>query len=154
MRFSYRPLRTPRPAFSPAAGTTRFLPIFAVGLIHAGRMMSMDGLLDSASSDTIFPLLRARQLGIDLSRAPIGRSVQAGGVPLTYRYAPVRLHISDGLETCQWDALVGFLDVPGKMRATLGHAGFLEFFDTFLYGARREVEILPNAAFAGSHAVH
>src|SRR5205807_1552788 len=98
--------------------------------------------------------LRARQLGIDLSHAPIGRSVQAGGAPLTYRYAPVRLHPSDGRETCQWDALVGFLDVPGKMRATLGHAGFLEFFDAFLYGTRREVEITPNAAFTGSHTVH
>ncbi len=132
----------------------RFLPVFSVSLLHSGRMKSMDGLLDSASSDTIFPLPWARKLGIDLSRAPIGQSVQAGGVALTYRYAPVRLHVSDGRETCQWDALVGFLDVPGKMRATLGHAGFLEFFDSFLYGDRREVELFPNAAFAGSHTVH
>ena len=80
--------------------------------------------------------------------------MQAGGIPLTYRYAPVRLLLSDGRETCQWTAIVGFLDMPGKMRANLGHAGFLEFFDTMLYGARREVEIIPNAAFSGTHTVH
>ena len=83
----------------------------------------------------------------------MGESRQAGGVWLRYRYAPVRLHLSDGRETYQWGAIVGFLDVPTK-RALLGHAGFLEFFDAFLYGARREVEILPNAAFAGTHTVH
>jgi hypothetical protein len=99
-------------------------------------------------------LTRAQQLGIDLSRAPIGQSLQAGGLPLTYRYAPVRLHLSDGQETCQWNAIVGFLDVPGKMRATLGHAGFLQFFDAVLYGDRHEIVLTPNAAFSGTHTIH
>jgi hypothetical protein len=33
--------------------------------------------------------------------------------------------------------------------ALLGHTGFLEFFDVQLLGARREVILFPNQAFAG-----
>jgi hypothetical protein len=154
MRFPYLPLHTRRLVHPLTPTTARFLPIFSVSLLYGGRVQTMDGLLDSASSDTIFPLPWAQKLGIDLSRAPVGQSVQAGGVALFYRYAPVRLHVSDGRETCQWDALVAFLSVPGKIRATLGHAGFLEFFDSFLFSSRLEVELHPNAAFSGSHSVH
>jgi hypothetical protein len=65
-------------------------------------------------------------------------------------WAPVTLLLSDGYETCEWDAIVGFSATP--MRWTLlGHAGFLEFFDVQLLGSRRETIIVPNTAFAGQH---
>lgn len=149
--YAARPVSRPIPSLKGAK--VRHLPIVAVGAIHAGVTYPIEGLVDSAASDVIFPLLVARRLGIDLTKAPVGESRQAGGVWLRYRYAPVQLHLSDGRETCQWGAVVGFLDVPTK-HALLGQAGFLQFFDSFLYGARREVEILPNAAFAGTQTVH
>ncbi|HVS35187.1 MAG TPA: hypothetical protein VMS17_06360 [Gemmataceae bacterium] len=153
MIFPYvvRPVTRPIPSMKGAK--VRHLPIVSAGAIHAGVTYPIDGLVDSAASDVIFPLLAARRLGIDLTKAPVGESRQAGGVWLRYRYASVRMHLSNGRETCQWDAIVGFLDVPTK-HALLGQAGFLQFFDAFLYGARREVEIIPNAAFAGAHTIH
>jgi hypothetical protein len=38
--------------------------------------------------------------------------------------------------------------------ALLGHAGFLEFFDVQLFGARHESIITPNPTFVGHYAVH
>jgi hypothetical protein len=38
--------------------------------------------------------------------------------------------------------------------ALLGHAGFLQFFDTELLGEKKEVILKPNSAFAGKHVVH
>jgi hypothetical protein len=57
--------------------------------------------------------------------------------------------VSDGLETCEWSATVGFVDLPLRW-ALLGHAGFLDFFDAELRGAKREVVITPNRQFPGS----
>jgi len=68
-------------------------------------------------------------------------------------YASVTMLLTDGYESCEWDAIVGFSTVPMRW-ALLGHAGFLEFFDVELFGARREVTIKPNSAFAGLHVVH
>jgi len=65
----------------------------------------------------------------------------------------VTLRLSDGLETCEWPATVGFIDLPLRW-ALLGHAGFLDFFDTELRGARREVFMTPNGRFPGSRTIH
>ncbi len=153
MIFPYVARSVSRPVPTLKGAKVRYYPVVAIGAIHAGVTHAIDGLVDSAAGDVVFPLLVARRLRIDLTNAPVGESRQAGGVWLRYRYAPVRLHLSNGRETYQWHAVVGFLDAP-MPRALLGHAGFLQFFDAFLYGARREVGIFPNAAFAGSHTVH
>jgi hypothetical protein len=62
------------------------------------------------------------------------------------------LLLSYGYETCEWDAIVGFSATPMRW-ALLGHSGFLEFFDVQLLGARREIIIIPNTAFAGQQSV-
>jgi hypothetical protein len=67
-----------------------------------------------------------------------------------FSYAPVTLRLSDGVETSEWQATVGFIDLPLRW-ALLGHAGFLDFFDADLRGARRDVFITPNNAFPGTH---
>lgn len=72
---------------------------------------------------------------------------------IPYRFATVKLRLSDGTEAYEWEAIVGFLSAS-MCWPLLGHAGVLQFFDAILRGARREVEILPNANFAGSHTVH
>ena len=112
MQFPYTPLQVSRPIASLRGAKIRHLPIVPVIALHAGHMQSIDGLVDSASSDVIFPLWAAHRLGIDLRSAPVGEGQQAGGVTLRYRYASVRLHLSNGVETFQWDAVVGFLDAP------------------------------------------
>ncbi len=51
---------------------------------------------------------------------------------------------------CEWTATVGFISAPLPW-AIIGHAGFLEFFDVRLLGARREALLEPNASFQGRH---
>jgi hypothetical protein len=75
-----------------------------------------------------------------------------GGSIIQVSFAPVTLLLSDGYETCEWDAIVGF-SASAMRWALLGHSGFLEFFDVQLLGARRETIIAPNTAFAGQHFV-
>ena len=67
-----------------------------------------------------------------------------------YVYAAVTLRVSDGVETCEWQATVGFVDLPLRW-ALLGHAGFLDFFDADLRGSRREVSFTPNNLFSGAY---
>ena len=43
----------------------------------------------------------------------------------------------------------GFVDLALRW-ALLGHAGFLDFFDTELRGSRREVVMTPNRLFPGA----
>ena len=154
MRFPYCPMPSRRPLYSLGNAVTHYLPILPVWAARRQTALARDGLLDSGSTDTVFPLRVAQLLGIDLSAATEGQSTQVGGTPLTYRYAPVDLRISDGRETCHWIAIVGFLDVPGRKRAILGHAGFLQFFDATLLGADQELTLTPNRSFPGQHVVH
>jgi hypothetical protein len=70
---------------------------------------------------------------------------------IPYSFAAVTLRLSDGVETCEWQATVGFVDLPLRW-ALLGHAGFLDFFDIEFRGARREVALAPNPRFAGTRS--
>ncbi len=131
----------------------RYRPVVPVRIFGPLGSRLYDGCLDCASDDTIFPLALARQLGIDLSTAPQGVAHPAGGMTIPYLYTSVRLRLSDGLDTCEWQATVGFVDLPLRW-ALLGHAGFLDFFDTTLRGARRDVLMIPNSLFPGVHTSH
>jgi hypothetical protein len=124
------PTHYPRPCFWPAGSRL------------------VDGCIDSGSDDTIFPMSLARKLGIDLMGASQGEAHPVGGTVVPYAYASVTLRASDGIDTCHWQAMVGFVYLPLRW-ALLGHAGFLDHFDTALRGARREVFIIPNAQFPG-----
>jgi hypothetical protein len=62
------------------------------------------------------------------------------------------MRVSDGVEACEWSAIVGFVDLPLRW-AILGHAGFLDYFDTEFLGAHREVVIYPNSSFHGQHSI-
>ena len=130
----------------------RYRPIVPVRLFGPLGSRLFDGCLDCASDDTIFPQSLARKLGIDLSGAAQGEARPVGGLTIPYWYAPVTLRLSDGAETCEWQAIVGFVDLPLRW-ALAGHAGFLNFFDTDLRGARREVFITPNTLFPGTHTI-
>jgi hypothetical protein len=79
-----------------------------------------------------------------LTGAPQGEAHPVGGAIVPYRYAAVTLRVSDGVETCAWQAIVGFVDLPLRW-ALLGHAGFLDNFDTDLRGARARFSSPPIA---------
>jgi hypothetical protein len=110
----------------------------------------IDGRLDSAADDTVFPAWVAPVIGIDLLAIP-EHSVNLVGrpQPVRCRFVSVKLRISDGVqETYEWPAIVGFDPLAMKL-ALFGYAGFLQFFDADFRGAKREAILLPNAAFAG-----
>ena len=86
-----------------------------------------------------------------MTRATKGEARPVGGVIVPYHYASVTLRLSDGIETCEWLATVGFADMPLRW-ALLGHAGFLDLFDTDLRGAQHEVYLSPNLSFVGAHS--
>lgn len=153
MRFPYVPLRTRQPVYSLGGASVRHRPIVPIHVIGPQLLPPIDGCIDSASDDTLFPQRLARRLGIDLTSAPQGESQPAGHAPVQVRYAKVTLLLADGFETCEWEAIVGFVDVPLRW-ALLGHAGFLDFFDARLRGARHEVLIVPDTSFPGQHVIH
>src|SRR5437016_4748866 len=146
MRFPYLPLPTQHPIVSLGGTQVRYCPIVAVRLFgpHGSRLF--DGCLDCASDDTIFPRFLARSLGIDLTGAPRGEARPGGSVAVPYYYAPVTLRVTEGREQCEWRAIVGFADLSLRW-ALLGHAGFLDFFDVELRGAKREAVLAPNMSF-------
>src|SRR5205809_372346 len=82
------------------------------------------------------------QAGIDLTGSLLGESAGVGRTRLSYRCAAVTLRISDGKESCVWQAVVGFIDVP-RCLGLLGIAGFLEFFDSNLLAFRLETLLSP-----------
>jgi hypothetical protein len=149
MRFPYLAKALRRPVYSLGGAKVIYLPMFGVTILSPNGPVSVDGLVDSGSTDVIFPLTTAQACGIDLTNAPVGEAQQAGGATLPFRYAHVRLRVSDGQEACEWDSIVGFLKSPKRRHALLGHAGFLDFFDVQLRGAAKETLVDPNAAFPG-----
>jgi hypothetical protein len=112
----------------------------------------MDGHLDTAADDTVFPLWVSVMIGLDLSRAPeqdirlVGRAQTARA-----RVSQVELRITDGREACRWSAVVAFVPLPMR-RALLGQNGFLQFFDSLFRGADLQAILEPNRTFVGQRS--
>lgn len=153
MRFAYLPLATRRPVYPLGGARVRHHPIVPIHIIAPRVLPPVDGCIDSGTDDTLFPQHLARRLGIDLTGAPQGESRPVGHGAIPVSYARVTLLLSDGFETCEWEAIVGFADAPLRW-ALLGHAGFLQFFDVQLLGASREVILTPNVSFPGRYVLH
>ncbi len=151
MIFRYLVDRARVPQVSLSGGVDRPRPVASIRLFGPGGTYFMDGYFDTASDDTVFPLWISAMIGLDLSQAP-EQVIQLAGRPQPFRarFARVELRLSDGKETCQWAALVGFAPVPWR-RALFGYAGCLEFFDSLFRGAAREAILTPNSAFVGQH---
>lgn len=149
MKFAYMPLPVRR-TLPGVTAKVRYRPIVPIHVLAPRMLPPLDACIDSAADDTVFPPNWATRLGIDLASAPRGQVQVVGGSVIQVSFAQVTLLLSDGYETCEWDAVVGFSATPMRW-ALLGHTGFLEFFDVQLRGARREVLITPNTAFAGQH---
>jgi hypothetical protein len=149
VKFAYMPLPLRQKLLAPTA-KMRHRPIVPIHILAPRMLPPLDACIDSAADDTVFPPHWGTRLGIDLTTAPKGQAQVAGGSVIQVTFTPVTLLLSDGYETCEWDAVVGFSAMPLRW-ALLGHSGFLEFFDVQLLGARRETIITPNTAFAGQY---
>ncbi|HEV3081736.1 MAG TPA: hypothetical protein VGY66_18295 [Gemmataceae bacterium] len=112
MRFAYLPLPTRQPVYALGGVRIRYRPIVPVQIISPQVLPPFDACLDCASDDTVFPLRLARRLGIDLSNAPAGQVQPVAQAVLPVKYARVTLLLADGFESCQWEAIVAFADVP------------------------------------------
>ncbi len=154
MRFSYYALKTRRPVYPLGGITVRQVPIHSLRLLGPLGDLARDCRLDPGADDSIFPEWVAHRLGIDLSSAPVGEARPVGGAPIQYSFAPITFHLTDGLEICEWSAIVGFKDVPFMRWPLLGLTGFLQFFDVTFLGQNHEVIITPNSSFPGQHIVH
>src|SRR5262245_23396883 len=109
MRFPYTPFPTRRPVYPLGGIAVRHLPTRAIPVLGPSGDSAEHAPLDTGAGDTIFSERVAQALGLDLSHAPWGASNPVGGPALRYRYAPVTMRLSDGVETCVWQAIVGFL---------------------------------------------
>ena len=152
MRFTYLSLPTRRPVYSLGGASMRYRPIVPLHVLTPRALPPTDCCIDSAADDTLFPVRFARRLGIDLTTAPKGETQPSGHAPLPVRYGRVTLFLADGFESCEWEAVVGFVDVPLRW-PLLGHAGFLDYIDVHLLGVRREALLTPNSSFPGRHTV-
>jgi predicted aspartyl protease len=109
----------------------------------------VQGLLDTGADDTIFPESLAAKIGLDLTNAPVGQATTATLTPAPFRYALVRLRITDGKEQREWPAWVAF--TPAKLHLPLlGFASFLQFFTATFHGDREQVELTVNALYPGT----
>jgi hypothetical protein len=109
--------------------------------------------VDSGSDDIILSADKASLLGIDLTNAPEGHAKPFGGGAIRYRYASVRIRVTDLRETCEWETVVGFVNRPLRWYV-FGQAGFFQFFDVSFVPPFREVILDPVAAFPGQHIIH
>ena len=118
-------------------------------VIGPGGSQAVDGRLDTAADDTVFPLWVLPMIGADPAQAVEQQINLVGrGQPVRARVLPVELRITDGQETYQWPTLVAFAPIALR-RALLGYTGFLQFFDADFRGADCEGTLTPNRSFPG-----
>jgi len=149
VKFPYMAIPTRQPVPSLGGRLVRHSPVVPVLLGGTATPQLRDGLLDTGADDTVFSDAVAAALGIDLSHAE-QRSIALAGrpQPIVCRYAPVQLRISDGVETFEWPATVGF--VAGRLHyALLGQAGFLQYFSAEFDGGNHIVTLTPKPSFPG-----
>lgn len=152
MRFAYVQLPAKRPIYSLGGAHVRPRAIIPVQMTGPGGSVLLDCCLDNGTDDTLFPRQVATTIGIPLTGATNeGEGQPIGGTPIRYPYGRVTLRVTDGLEACKWEAIVGFIDTPVPW-PLLGFAGFLQFFDADLRGSAQEVILTPNSSFPGQVA--
>ena len=149
MVFPYRPVKTPRPIIHLGGRQIRPRPVIPITLVGLNASFLVHGLLDTGSDDTVFPERIARALGLDLNQAPRISAVGIGSGQALLRFAQVTLRLATHSERREWKAWIGFTSASLPY-ATLGYAGFLQFFDVHFRGARVEVELAVNSLYPGT----
>src|SRR5438270_86052 len=98
MRFPYIAVPTRRPIYPLGGVWFRYRPLVSIriGGLSGDRILTAN--LDSGADDTLFPAYLATRLGIDLANAAAGEAGAISGPATPYRYATVRLRLTDGYE--------------------------------------------------------
>jgi hypothetical protein len=146
--FPYVRVSINRPAILLGGQMYRSRPLVRVTLVGTSGTYVEYCLLDTGADDAVFPDVAAIQAGINLANAPAGAASSVGLVSHQIRYARVTLRITDGIEFCEWDTMVGFTSAP-LGQPLMGRAGFLQFFDADFRGGREEVELVANSLYPG-----
>lgn len=148
LHFPYHLTPMAQPVASLGGRFVRPRPVIWVMLVGPRSQRPFRALIDTGADDTVFPESTAIQLGVDLSSAPTARLQGVGRAGASLRFGRVALRITDGQETRQWDAWVGF--TPAALpHPVLGFSGFLQFFTATFRGDREEVELTVNSLYAG-----
>ena len=149
MRFPYQKIRVGRPAPTLGGRWVRSQPLIHVSLVCPTGALVVQGILDTAADDTVFPDSAAARIGLDLTGAPTGVSSGVGLVPVPLRYAQIKLRATSGGEFREWPAWVGFTSIPIRY-PMLGFAGFLQYFTATFHGDFEEVELAVNRLYPGT----
>lgn len=147
----FRYLPTPMPLFLRAltGQPQKHRPIIPITLFGSSTSFVTDGLLDTGSDWTVFPLQVAGRLGLDLSLAVVSPAQSVGGQTMPVSYLPLSLRVSDGIEVRQWTGIVGFAALASHY-ALLGKLGFLEFFSHRFYPDLDRIELEVNSRYRGT----
>jgi hypothetical protein len=121
-------------------------PEIPVTIVGPAGELSLIGLVDTGSDNTIFPHSVADLLQISTSLLEGAGATAFGGqrVELQIGDAVLRLHADDG--DCAWKSQVCFYDFPSTEDdvVILGHAGFLDYFTATFDGKEAVLTLLPN----------
>lgn len=148
LRFNYRGIVLPQPSVALGGRSSLSRPLIALTLIGPGGTQLLEGLIDSGADGTLVPDDVAAKIGIDLTMAAEETTRGIGGTRVPARYVSITMRIAAQNERREWSTLVGFAPLA-KRNAILGHAGFLQYFTTILYGDFEMVELTVNALYPG-----
>ena len=115
-----------------------------IRIIGPKAAINIFGLLDTGADNVFVNASLAEVLGVKLAADREG-ALGAGGHALDTRPGSVAIEIAQDSNVYQWPAEVGFLsgdDDPPI--ACLGHAGFLEHFNTTFDTEQWLVELIPH----------
>ena len=149
MRFRYQQLNVQKPLISLRGRLARPRPLVLTSVRGPKGIFVEYALLDTGADDTVFPANAAAKIGVDLTNAPAGDMGGVGGGAGRLLYAQVDLRLSDGRESREWTAWVGFTSAPLR-QPLLGFAGCLQFFHANFLGDQEAVELTVNTLYTGS----
>ena len=146
MIFPFRVYKTGTPIPSLGGATVRHKPVIPIHVFGPGGVGVVPVLVDSGCDDVILPLTTAKQVGIDLTGAPVVQVQSMGGPSILVQFAPVLLQLFGGLaQVVRWRAVVGFGTVSfGPHRwGFLGIAGGLQYFSVWPDIANNQLHLDP-----------
>ncbi len=112
-------------------------PLVGVTLKHGRKQISVDCLVDSGATESLFSYDIATLLGIDLTKTPRQDYVGVGNSTFKGRRTTIQLKLN-GFDT--WTSInAGFID-QNEM-PLLGHSGFFENYEIIFRAYQEKFEI-------------
>ena len=121
-------------------------PEIPVTILGPGGSLTLIGLVDTGSDNTIFPKSVADLLQI-ATESESGPAANAfGGQRIQLLAGDATLQLEADEVTCSWKTVTCFFkfDSPEDETVILGHAGFLDFFTATFDGKFGTLMLMPN----------